>query len=329
MQSIEGSLFSRVRSVANAVTHPHTLITDRFRRKAGGPSPRGPSAPPEVAQSTPDPTAPDDQPAEEQPMMDVSPEAVAGFQFGPAMLSKMRSLARPGLHLPGMQQAAHMMRRRQHHAPPPRGWRGPQLRGRPGVHGVDCDVAGAGFWQGLMSKFKAARANHAAKQHVQKEAMCRKLLAPVQAGHLRRQAATMGLSWDGLKKAAGGANRASKDRYGRLLISAMPYGATALQARDLANAALRSGDLQPAHLAAAGDLARRGRAGDDDALFKIAVIKNKAGRGDAAAEKAYDTIKVAQVVQTGGRARAGRGGGGGGPGGGRYHRAGLANLMRG
>ncbi len=136
----------------------------------------------------------------------------------------------------------------------------------------------------------------------------------------------LGLGWGTVKNAAGAVNRASKDRFGRLLISAVPYGATALQARDLANAALRSGDLRPDHLKAAGELARRGRGGDDEALTKIAIIRAKAGRGDAAAEKALDTIKVAQVIQTGGRTRPGGGYGGGG--GGHYHRAGLANLMR-
>ncbi len=246
-------------------------------------------------------------------MMDANPEAMAGFQFGPAMMSTLRRAASLPARMPGMSAIQQQVARRRHHGPPPPrhhgrgGWGGQQLRGRPGVRGgVDCDAAGMPmFLTNFFSKVKAVKANRRAKQYIAKEDMCRKLLASRTPPPM-----ALGLGWGTVKNAAGAVNRASKDRFGRLLISAVPYGATALQARDL-------------RLQILGQLAR---AGDDEALTKIAIIRAKAGRGDAAAEKALDTIKVAQVIQTGGRTRPGGGYGGGG--GGHYHRAGLANLMR-
>jgi hypothetical protein len=85
----------------------------------------------------------------------------------------------------------------------------------------------------------------------------------------------------------------------KLLISTVPGGATAMQAHAIAKKALKKGDLDPKHLKAAGDLAKRGRAGDTAALTKIAKLKAAAGRGDRNAEIALDRIKLAHCIQTG------------------------------
>jgi hypothetical protein len=348
MYSIEGSFFSRVRSAASTALHPHTLITDRFRR--GGSSPRGPSAPAapmEPVGPSPDggdPAAAPDQPtAEETPaMMDADPTQLAGFQLGPNTMRALQlrpassmlgwsfaNFARGAMTPPGLAQAVNVARRRRgqqqqhkrrrrHHGQlfNPAERAAMAMRGRPPAM-----MVGAGFWSNLLSKLKAKRAQHRADQVVALENRC-KAIAHNKARHA---AAVMGFPWSRIRDAASAANRASKDRYGKLLISAIPYGATALEARDVANRALRTGDLHPKHLAAAGELAARGRAGDEGALTKIAYMKRKAGQGDSAAEKALDTVKLAQVIQTGGRVRDP----GAGSHGGRHYRSGIASLMRG
>jgi hypothetical protein len=91
----------------------------------------------------------------------------------------------------------------------------------------------------------------------------------------------------------------TKHPMGKLLVSATPGGVSALAAKQIAAKALKNGNLKPGHLKKAGELTKAGRKGDPKALTKIAAIKAKAGRGDPAAEKALDTIKIAQCVQTG------------------------------
>jgi hypothetical protein len=95
----------------------------------------------------------------------------------------------------------------------------------------------------------------------------------------------------------------------KLLVSNVPGGTSALAAHDIASKALKSGALKPEHLKKAGDLAKRGRAGDQTALVQIAAIKQKAGRGDRNAEVALDRIKLAHCIQTGQRCTPTRGGG--------------------
>lgn len=111
------------------------------------------------------------------------------------------------------------------------------------------------------------------------------------------------------RRAGGAASSATRNPAGKLLISAVPGGASALAARDIANKALKTGDLKPQHLKAAGELTRRGRAGDQGALMKIAQIKQKAGRGDRNAEVALDRIKLAHCIQSGKACGPSRGGG--------------------
>ncbi len=100
--------------------------------------------------------------------------------------------------------------------------------------------------------------------------------------------------------------RPSKKQIGRLLVSNMPGGATALQAAALARRGLKSGDLKPNQLQAAGKLTSAGRAGDSASLARMAAIRKRAGRGDPAAEKALDTLKLAQCIQTGRNCGPGR-----------------------
>lgn len=103
----------------------------------------------------------------------------------------------------------------------------------------------------------------------------------------------------------------TKHPLGKLLVSATPGGVTAMAAHSIATKALKNGNLKPAHLKKAGQLAKAGRAGDPKALTKIAAIKARAAKGDPAAEKALDTVKIAQCLQTGKYCgpTAGRGGG--------------------
>lgn len=108
---------------------------------------------------------------------------------------------------------------------------------------------------------------------------------------------------------------------GKLLVSTVPGGASAMQAHAIANKALKTGALKPAHLKAAGALAKRGRAGDDHALVKIAAIKQKAAKGDPHAAKALDTIKLAHCIQTGQKCAPSSGGKVR-----RLHSAGLATI---
>jgi hypothetical protein len=111
----------------------------------------------------------------------------------------------------------------------------------------------------------------------------------------RSAAATSGSLASLAKRAYKGAT----SREGKTLISFLPYGATAVQAHSLATRALKSGDLQPQHLKAAGDLTRAGRSGNDTALVRIAAIKRQADQGDPAARKALDTLRIAHTIQTG------------------------------
>lgn len=84
----------------------------------------------------------------------------------------------------------------------------------------------------------------------------------------------------------------------KLLVSAVPYGSTAIAAHDVAKQAIKSGDLKPSWLARAGRLVGLGKHGNPAALQKIAQVKAAAGRGSKAAEKALDTIKLAHAMTT-------------------------------
>lgn len=114
-------------------------------------------------------------------------------------------------------------------------------------------------------------------------------------------AAAMGWSWSDLNP--------FKSKAGKLLVSTVPGGATAIQAHDIAAKALKNGTLSPEHLKKAGALAKAGRRGDKKALGKIAAIKHAAGKGNAHAEVALDRIKLAHSIQTGTRSPAGPAGG--------------------
>jgi hypothetical protein len=87
---------------------------------------------------------------------------------------------------------------------------------------------------------------------------------------------------------------------GELLVSAVPGGVAAKEAHAIATKALKAGTLKPAHLKAAGNLARAARSGHRGSLKKIAGIKQKAGRGDPNAEVALDRLRLADSIQQGG-----------------------------
>lgn len=87
---------------------------------------------------------------------------------------------------------------------------------------------------------------------------------------------------------------------GKLLISAVPGGATAMQARDIANKALADGSLDPAHLKAAAGITKLARQGHKASIAKIAKLKKAAGGGDPHAEVAMDRLKLADSIQHGG-----------------------------
>lgn len=93
---------------------------------------------------------------------------------------------------------------------------------------------------------------------------------------------------------------------GKLLISTVPGGATALQAKDIANKALKNGDLKPEHVKAAAALTKAARSGDHTALGKIAKIKKAAGGGDPHAETALDRLKLVDCIQSGRKSQPGK-----------------------
>jgi hypothetical protein len=86
---------------------------------------------------------------------------------------------------------------------------------------------------------------------------------------------------------------------------------------------VKSGELKPAHLSAAGKLVQAGRAGSQKALVKIAAVTHRAKAGDPNAKKAHKALTLAHTMQSGGRYVA-RGGGGGVIA--RTYRAGVATI---
>lgn len=88
---------------------------------------------------------------------------------------------------------------------------------------------------------------------------------------------------------------------GKLLISAVPGGATALEAHAIAKAALADGSLNPDHLEAAGKITKAARAGHKPSIAKIAKLKHAAGKGNPHAEVAMDRLKLADSIQNGRR----------------------------
>jgi hypothetical protein len=85
----------------------------------------------------------------------------------------------------------------------------------------------------------------------------------------------------------------------KLLVSAVPYGSTAIAAHEVAAQAIKNGDLKPSWLQRAGRLVGYGKRGDRASLAKIAAVKAAAGRGSRVAEKALDTIKLAHAMSRG------------------------------
>jgi hypothetical protein len=88
---------------------------------------------------------------------------------------------------------------------------------------------------------------------------------------------------------------------GELLISAVPGGATALEARNIANKALDDGTLKPEHVTMSSRLLQLAHLGHKPSLAKIAKLKQSAGRGDPHAEVALDRLKLIEAIRSGRR----------------------------
>lgn len=86
---------------------------------------------------------------------------------------------------------------------------------------------------------------------------------------------------------------------GELLVSAVPGGATALEAKNIANKALGDGTLKPEHVSMASKLLKLAHLGHGPSVAKIAKLKQSAGRGDPHAEVALDRLKLVESIQGG------------------------------
>jgi hypothetical protein len=85
----------------------------------------------------------------------------------------------------------------------------------------------------------------------------------------------------------------------KLLVSAVPGGATAMEAHDIANKALADGSLNPTHVTMASKLLKLAHLGHKPSIAKIAKLKQSAGRGDPHAEVAVDRLKLVHSIQNG------------------------------